>query len=107
MAALFSMCCCRGWLGTSLLQFWDKNKQVALPFPFLSLFSSDMPLPPSVLRDKDRQTETHQGMSTLPAACPGSDKDADAPSRETERDGVKKGQRGLAGFTEDKNEERE
>lgn len=66
-----------------------------------------MPLPPSVLRDKDRQTETHQGMSTLPAACPGSDKDADAPPRETERDGVKKGQRGLAGFTEDKNEERE
>lgn len=46
-------------------------------------------------------------MSTLPAACPGSDKDADAPPRETERDGVKKGQRGLAGFTEDKNEERE
>lgn len=46
-------------------------------------------------------------MSTLPAACPGSDKDADAPPRETERDGVKKGQRGLAGFIEDKNEERE
>ena len=43
--------------------------------------------------DRQRQTETHQGMSTLPAACPGSDKDTGAPPREMERGGQRDGVR--------------
>lgn len=98
MAAFLGMCCCRGWLGTSLLPFWDKTSHP----PFLSFFPRSLSLsppsphachPPLILRDKDRQRPTIE-CPTLPAACPGSDKDTDAPPREMvrgrQRDEVKK-----------------
>lgn len=97
MAALLGMCCCHGWLGTSLLPFWDKNKPPSGAFSFsLLLYLSPPLLMPAIPPhpERQRQTETHQGTSTLPTACPDSDKDTAAPPREPERgrqrDGVKK-----------------
>lgn len=50
-------------------------------------------------------------MSTLPTACPGSDKDTDDSPRETERgrqrDGVKKAREGWQGVGEKRARERE
>lgn len=60
MAALLGMCCCHGWLGTSLLPFWDKNKPPSLPFLFSSLLLSSCLLSPLILRDKDRQRHTRE-----------------------------------------------
>ncbi len=97
MAALFSMCCCHGWLGTSLLPFWDKNKPPSLPFLFSSLsfprLLSSCPISPLILRDKDRQRPTREcPPSPLPA--PAQIKTQTLPQerrrRGRQRDGVKK-----------------